>query len=646
MKINSKLIDDIFSLKKKLKNKKDKEKLSKYQEIIPLYDIYSHLIYPIKFMDVEINLLDNHYRFITKTQKKILENYLKKVSDVKKLSEDEQEFKNKMEYNLKIIDNYDLDILEETSIKSFYLGSDKLGQSISVCRRKSFHPSLNHLNPYYTLNELIKMGQNNKLIKNNISPIELQDEELHYKICKNISRNDIKYKEILNHTKYLQDYENEIKFFSIFGSFFINQNLRYYNSNKSIMGIPFPEYLDYGTYINEIFQKSPGLENDYFLYRFIQNDDFIKNLKIGETFVEGGILSTTRNPFYSPDELKNFGMILLKITIPKNYDKLLLVEGISAFPFEQEIIFAPFTRMKLISKDNDFMYHHTNTKIEKSITKRYHFEVINQGEYPKIPRFEPKNLPIVSLESKLFAPTMQERIKEFILNFTSKNNLFQLRLNKKLITFYAKIFDSTDAYENIFSQRDDNGLALYCFDNYSMKYCIEISKNLVLNYQGRFFPDSYDLSEDETIELLGIFGKLFSKTTSKFYFDYTKNNNLTYCKLLDNQNYYKKPHIKMGFGFRDFKNKLNSNYTNNTHPYFVKKHKTWMNYFKFLVKENESLEQFYDEWEIKFNYDLEKNLFSEINLEDFYSMHNIVLNEIRDDNITLLESEYSVRQRD
>ena len=51
MKINEKLIDKIYNYdpKKriKLKNKNDIIKLSEYQEIIPMYDIYSEKIYPI-----------------------------------------------------------------------------------------------------------------------------------------------------------------------------------------------------------------------------------------------------------------------------------------------------------------------------------------------------------------------------------------------------------------------------------------------------------------------------------------------------------------------------------------------------------------------------------------------------------------------
>ena len=54
MIINKKIIKDIFELKLQVKGK-DKKILSKYQEIIPMYDIYSQQIYPIKKKNI-------HYR--------------------------------------------------------------------------------------------------------------------------------------------------------------------------------------------------------------------------------------------------------------------------------------------------------------------------------------------------------------------------------------------------------------------------------------------------------------------------------------------------------------------------------------------------------------------------------------------------------
>ena len=63
MKINKDFIDKIFDKKIKLSKKKDKIKLSEYDEFIPMYDIYSEKIYPIKNTDLHFRLKDCHFRF-------------------------------------------------------------------------------------------------------------------------------------------------------------------------------------------------------------------------------------------------------------------------------------------------------------------------------------------------------------------------------------------------------------------------------------------------------------------------------------------------------------------------------------------------------------------------------------------------------
>ena len=628
MKVTDKFINDIFNLKIKLKDK-EKDILSKYQNIIPLYDIYSHLIYPIKFNEIEDYILNKHFRFITKTQKDIFKNYLKKLNEIKKLNNEQKIFKDKIEYNLKIIDNYNLDTLEDTSIKSFYFGSKSLGQSISVCRRKSFHPSLEHLTPYYSLKELIKMGQNNNMIKEKINPLDLQNDELHYKICKEISKNDIYGDEILKHKNYLIKNSNIIKFFSIYGSFFVNKNLRYYQENNTFQNCPYPLFLDYTNKLIDLFKKSPGLEDEYYLYRFIQNDNFLNNIKEGETFIEGGIMSTTRNPFYSPIEFEQFGLILLKITIPKEFDKVLLLEGLSVFPQEEEIIFPPFTKLKLISKSN-IEYFHTNDKIEKIINKRYHFKVIGQSKIPIIPSIKLKDIPSINLESKLFTDEFNERKKEFVNVLTNSNNLFKVRLGKKEIEFVAMKFDSTEAYKNIYSQKDQDGLLLYSFDkDYSMKYAIEISNDLVYNYQERFFPNTNDLLEDEIYELLGIIGKLFGYTKAKVFLNYKLENNLIYPEIFDTLKGFKTFEFKSGFSERDFVSKINSEIDFNDHPNkkFNNSIKKWSDYF-ISEKNMGTLKDFYTKWEELFEEDILNNLYSLVDLNNFYDKNNIEVDKI------------------
>lgn len=627
MKINQDFINKIFTLKHKT-NKKEKELLSKYQEVIPLYDIYSHLIYPIPFNQIEDYILNKHYRFITEPQKQIFINYLNKLKNIKKkdFTNDHKLFQEKMEYNLKLIDNYDLKVLEETSIQAFYYGSNNLGQSISICRRKSFHPSLEHLTPYYSLNELIKMGQNMNMIKKEISPIDLQNEGLHYKICKEISKNDIYANEILEHEKYLSKYMNLIKFFSIYGSYFVNKNLRYYQEFKTFKKCPYPIYLDYTKKLNDIFTNSPGLSDEYYLYRFIQNDNFLKNIKIGDIFTEAGIMSTTRNPFYSPDELEQFGMILFKITVPKNISKLLLIESLSVFPHEQEIIFPPFTKLKLISKDKDFNYFHTNVKIEKRIKKRYHFEIVGYEVFPDIPNVNLENIPTLSITNKLFTPSFNERKKEFLATLTN-NGILNIKFNNKTIRFLAQTFDSTEAYQRVYSQKDNNGLLLYCFDDYSMKYSIEISDDLVFNYQERFFPNSLDLNDKEIYELIGIIGKLFGFTKAKVFLRYKIENNLIYPEIFDSLKSFESFELKSGFSERSFISKLNITFDYDKHPKFVEKFNSWKEYFIYS-KKNNSLRNFYNKWNEEFNEDILESLYSLIDLTDFYNNNNLEIDKL------------------
>jgi len=626
MKIDKQLIDDIFLLKKKLTNDKDKTELSMFQEIIPLYDIYTHYIYPINFQDVENKVLNYHFRFINPTHVETLKNYVKKLSKQIKLNDIEKQFLEKIKYNLKVLENYQIDLLEKTSIQSFYYGSLKFGQSISICRRKSFHPKLNHLTPYYSLKELIKLGQNNNLLKDKLTPIELQNENLHYQICQKIGDNDISFEEILKNSLFLEKHYDMIKFFSIYGSGFINQNYRnLQKKNKP----PFPQYLELGNKINELFNKSPGLDRDYYFYRFIWEDNFIKHLKIGDIFIDGGILSTTRNPFYTPEMTKNFGLILIKITVPKKFDKLLMLEIISGFPHEQEVILPSFTKLKLISKDNKFNYYHIDEKLEKLITQRYHFEIVGQESIPKI--IEPSyHIPLIDLKKvSLGAPFINKRLKEFVINFTNEVNLFKIKINNKEKIFQA-LFDDTTAYQDIFYKEENKQETLLIFEldkSYSMKNPLEFSNNMVYNYQNKLFPNETDLSEDNLLELLLQFGSLFGYTEAKIFLDYERVNLQNYPKILKNPKLPFKNHIfYQNISLRDFTNELNKNIPSHIvndifHLREKNKNKdlSWKGLFLQYIESNEDITIFYKNWNTYNNFKLPENLYLLINLNNILS---------------------------
>jgi hypothetical protein len=56
MKINLDFINKIFNLEMKITIQKDKDKLSRYEDYIPMYDIYSQKIYPISKKNIHYKL--------------------------------------------------------------------------------------------------------------------------------------------------------------------------------------------------------------------------------------------------------------------------------------------------------------------------------------------------------------------------------------------------------------------------------------------------------------------------------------------------------------------------------------------------------------------------------------------------------------
>ena len=157
---------------------------------------------------------------------------------------------------------------------------------------------------------------------------KILDRKTHYQICKKISQNDISRNEIkkFNDLIIKEKCISWLSYYSFVGSYIMNNFLR---NNEIIIN----ENLFNGLIkINNTIKKSPNLDNDYFFYRFISTDDFLKDIKVGDTFIDKGFLSTTRDPFYNPGLDQKFGMILLKIHLPKKLSGVgIFVEYFSLF---------------------------------------------------------------------------------------------------------------------------------------------------------------------------------------------------------------------------------------------------------------------------------------------------------------------------
>ena len=498
------MIQKIFNGKIKLKNKKDKIALSLYSEYIPMYDIFSENIYPINCMKLYYRLVECHYRFITDEIKQWIKNKMSKNM-------------NNMNNMLDIIDNYDLETLEKTSYETLYRYSPDYGLSISICKRTSFHPFSFHLNPYYSKNELIKLGMNNKLI-DELEPTKLVDKKLHYDICKLVSKNDIGYETILNHMNLIIKNKciSWINFYSMTGSYMFNKILR--------EKLPINKYLFDGlTKIINTINKAE-LPNDYYFYRFVWDDDFLKNLIIGDTFLDKGFTSTTRDPFYSPGIKMDFGLVLVKINIPKHIKGIgLLIENFSMFPKEEEFLIQPFSKLKLKARDDKAKYFHTNEKFEKLIKKKYEFDLVSIKSdildnlsitiIPdhKIPSIDINNIDINN-------NSISNRIGLFKIFLESCDNFGQFRYKDEI--YIAQWFDSTGSYSHMYKNNTKDGFIITKHNNGYPILSIEMGDNLFVNYQRTIcYYDEY--LEDKNIDsIISHIARIFKYKNVNVLFNY------------------------------------------------------------------------------------------------------------------------------
>ena len=197
------------------------------------------------------------------------------------------------------------------------------------------------------------------------------------------------------------------------------------------------------------------LPNDYYFYRFVWDDDYLRKLNVGDIFVDEGFSSTTRDPFYSPGVKMDFGLVLVKINIPKKIKGVgLLIENFSLFPKEEEFLIQPYSKLKLVAKDNKAQYYHINERFERVIKKKYEFDLISSSNKVNILNIIPDfKIPLIELHE--INIERNNRIDLF-KNFIEKcDNYGQFRYNDEV--YIAQWFDSTSSYSNLYK----NELSIY-----------------------------------------------------------------------------------------------------------------------------------------------------------------------------------------
>jgi hypothetical protein len=449
-----------------------KEEISKIEDKVPLYDIYANNIFLIDKYSVYERVTNQYYRFPDKELMKKLQEQKEEMKDVKSNSPLYNRTIKKLDLMITFMSYFDLDILYKTYIYVFYKYSKFVGQELTICKRPSFLPQFYHLKPYYTRIEMINLAKNaGEDIKNTINDEQIKE------LCKKISNNDITYKTLLDHKKYMVTTSSIglVQFYTFQGSFMMNQYLRsmtiYKNKNVYLEELIKPMW--------KLILSAPKFDKKYTLYRFIKNDDYISNLKINDTFTEGGFMSTTRDPFYRPEN-DQFGTILIKINIPFDVEGVALaLETVSYFPQEQEVIFPPKSKFKLIKKNSDFVYFHVDEEFAEKIKTKYEFDWISNDKQIQFSRnIEPIKIEIIDflkIQRKIDI-SFPEKIKDFVNNYINKADQFIIKLDKQEYTVLYEQYDSTEAYKKFYAITTSSGFSIYSIYDNNILFFIEIAE--------------------------------------------------------------------------------------------------------------------------------------------------------------------------
>lgn len=462
-----------------------KKIISKYEERIPLYDITVNHIFLIHHENVYPRIYTDNYRFVDK-------NFLEDLKNLKNPNDADLE-------NIRILSHYDVDVLDKTYMKIFYK-SFVLNSYITTCRRPSFYSGMEHISPYYNINELYFLAYDWNLT----TKATLSEKEI-YNFCKKISSYDIPAQTLLDQQMYIYDSRaiGLIKHYSLFGSYYMNVYLRksrYFSSSDSSK--TFTDNIIRNLYLENQIKimirfvlNAPQFASSHTVYRFVEKDDYLKHLKIGDIYTDPSFMSTTRNPFYYTGNYA-FGNILIKIKLPSNTKGVgLCIESYSNFPFEEEIILPPGSIYKL---DEIIDTSKSENLMNRKIQKKYEFTWVgnNIGQNgpeidmtdAHIPDLKINNLEDLLVDENIKNLAVMDRLPYFRQNYLNMNNQFSSKIGDVTYVFNFESYDSTSVYKPFFFYELHDGIMITTANpKYgNINIIMELGTEIHVNYYFRF----------------------------------------------------------------------------------------------------------------------------------------------------------------
>jgi hypothetical protein len=386
------------------------------------------------------------------------------------------------------------------------------------------------------------MGLNLKIIPDSKQKPWTYSNQMLKQICKKLSTYEINTRMLIYNQLYIL-YNNAkayVQYYSLFGSYYFNSYLR----KKSVKDTDLETHIDN---FLKFIQLAPEFDSKYEVYRFIESDDYLTNLKIDDVFEERSFISTTRNPFYSMADNK-FGFILLKIKLKPNVPGIgLLLESYSNYPAEQEVLLPP-SKLKLVEKSDDFKYYHWNKLFEKKIIKKYVFEYIEPISYD-VSYYTTNYLKSTENyhpEIDFFNLTFEGNTNERILNFFNSLPVINLRrgfysyIGKIKYKFHAYFLTQNPVYSKFFflqkEQPEQNrilGDQIYITiqnsTNGQIELLVEIRNIISVNYYHRFSGLSNTIPDKDLIHWLSGMAKSFEIFSVFIHGNYS-----SYAEIVEN----------------------------------------------------------------------------------------------------------------
>lgn len=527
--------------------KEEREIISKLSYKVPLFDYITKNIYLVEKNEVYNKVTGDNYRFLDEKIIKLLKETINKIKTIKTKTEWINKYIEKLNKNINFINNFNIKVLKKTFLAIFF-ETNPTSKEITECIKPTFLPYQYYQSPYYNKSELISLALNLNIIKNtNILPSSYSESEIN-NIYNKIKKYEIDTQILIYNQLYIlyNNAKSYVQYYTLFGSYYFNNYMRNISTKDEELELHINNFL-------ELIKKAPAFKNDYIVYRFIENDEYLTQIKIGDIYNENSFISTTRNPFYSAKN-NMFGFILIKIKIPANKEGIaLLLESYSNYPHEQEIILPPST-LKLTNIDTNYNYYHWDKLAESKITKVYNFEYINPLFY-NISHITSKYLinsiqiPILDFYNIEFTgKSPNDKIYNFF-NSLPKINLrrtFYTNIGNNKYTFYVYFLTKNKVYNKFFflqknqenNPADEIYMTIQNTINGKIELFIEIKTIISVNYYFRFSGHKNNIPDSDLIHWLAGLAKSLNIFTIIIHGNYNSyihiaENILKFNNLLD-----------------------------------------------------------------------------------------------------------------